>query len=64
MPNPDITQYTNLVIYDKDPQDIVDAALVTLQSRLPEWTPSETTIELADDGSFSGENGNLTTNLY
>ena len=24
----------------------------------------ETTIELADDGSFSGENGNLTTNLY
>ena len=47
MPNPDITQYTNLVIYDKDPQDIVDAALVTLQSRLPEWTPSETNIELA-----------------
>jgi len=24
----------------------------------------ETTIELADSGSFSGENGNLTTNLY
>ena len=47
MANPDITQYTNLVIYDKDPQDIVDAALVTLQSRLPEWTPSETNIELA-----------------
>ena len=47
MPNPDITQYTNLVIYDKDPQDIVDAALVVLQARLPEWTPSETNIELA-----------------
>jgi len=24
----------------------------------------ETTIELADSSSFSGENGNLTTNLY
>ena len=47
MPNPDITQYTNLVIYDKDPQDIVDAALVVLQARLPEWTPSETNIEFA-----------------
>jgi uncharacterized phage protein gp47/JayE len=47
MANPDITQYTNLVIYDKDPQDIVDAALVTLQSRLPDWTPSETNLELA-----------------
>jgi uncharacterized phage protein gp47/JayE len=47
MVNPDITQYTNLVIYDKDPQDIVDAALVTLQSRLPDWQPSETNIELA-----------------
>lgn len=47
MVNPDITQYTNLVIYDKDPQDIVDSALVTLQSRLPDWTPSETNLELA-----------------
>ena len=47
MANPDITQYTNLTLYDKDPQDIVDAALVTLQSRLPEWTPSETNLELA-----------------
>lgn len=45
--NPDITPYTNLTIYDKNPQDLVDASIILLQSRFPEWTPSETNLELA-----------------
>lgn len=47
MANPDITPYTELAIYDKNPQDIVDAALITLQSRLPEWVPAPTNLEMA-----------------
>lgn len=34
-------QYTDLQVYDKDSQDIFEAAVQTLRLRLPEWTPRE-----------------------
>lgn len=41
MPSPDATPYVDLTLYDKDPQDIFNDALVNLQSYLPEWEPRE-----------------------
>ncbi len=46
MTNPDYTQFIDLSLYDKEPEDIYDAALVTLQSRIPDWQPSATNIEV------------------
>lgn len=41
MPSPDATPYVDLSLFDKDPQDIFNDALVNLQSYLPEWEPRE-----------------------
>lgn len=44
--NPDFTRYTDLRLLDKDPEDIYNAALLVLQTRLPDWTPESTNIEV------------------
>ncbi len=44
--SPDYTQYVDLTLYDKDPIDIVEAAQTTLQSRIPDWVPSSTNVEV------------------
>lgn len=41
MPSPDATPYVDLTLFDKDAQDVFEAALVNLQSYLPEWQPRE-----------------------
>jgi len=41
VPSPDATPYVDLSLFDKDPQDIFNDALVNLQSYLPEWEPRE-----------------------
>lgn len=41
MPSPDATPYVDLRLFDKDAQDVFEAALVNLQSYLPEWEPRE-----------------------
>ncbi|QZE10821.1 baseplate J protein [Gordonia phage ChisanaKitsune] len=43
---PDISQYVDLRIFDKDPTDILRTAIVELQSRMPEWTPREDNTEV------------------
>ena len=44
--SPDYTEYVDLTLYDKDPTDIVEAAQTTLQSRIPDWVPSSTNVEV------------------
>lgn len=44
--SPDYTQFIDLSVYDKDITDIVEAAQTTLQSRIPDWVPSATNIEV------------------
>lgn len=46
MPSPDVTPYIDLRVYDKDPQDIFDAAKLDLQTNLPEWVPREGNTEV------------------
>jgi uncharacterized phage protein gp47/JayE len=46
MTNPDYTPFIDLALYDKVAEDIYDAALVTLQSRMPDWKPTETNTEV------------------
>lgn len=43
---PDLSQYVDLRIYDKDPTDILQAAIEDLRSRLPEWVPREDNTEV------------------
>lgn len=44
--SPDYTDYVDLTIYDKGPQDILEAAQATLQARIPDWSPTPTNIEV------------------
>lgn len=46
MASPDLTPYIDLRFFDKDPQDIFDAALEELTSRLPDWAPREGNVEV------------------
>ncbi len=41
MPSPDVTQYVDLRLFDKDSQDLFDAAIANLRSYLPEWEARE-----------------------
>lgn len=41
MPNPDVTPYVDLRLFDKDAQDVFEAALANLRTYLPEWEPRE-----------------------
>lgn len=44
--SPDYTNFVDLTLYDKGPQDILDAAQSTLQARIPDWSPTSTNIEV------------------
>jgi hypothetical protein len=44
--SPDYTEFVDLSLYDKDPTDIYEAALAVLQSRIPDWQPTDTNIEV------------------
>lgn len=44
--SPDYANFIDLTIYDKDPTDIYEAAVAILQSRIPDWTPTSTNIEV------------------
>lgn len=44
--SPDYADFIDLTIYDKDPTDIYEAAVAILQSRIPDWTPASTNIEV------------------
>lgn len=46
MADPDLSQYIDLKIYDKDPTDILNTGLEELKSLLPEWTPREDNTEV------------------
>lgn len=46
MPSPDITPYLDLRLFDKDPQEIFDAAVLELQTNLPSWVPREGNVEV------------------
>lgn len=46
MPTPDLSDYVDLTFYDLDPQDVFEAALLDLQSKLPEWEPREGNVEV------------------
>lgn len=41
MPTPDLSPYVNLTLYDKSEQDIYDAAVLSLQTNMPDWIPRE-----------------------
>lgn len=42
----DLSPYVDLRVYDKDSQDVIDAALVNLTTILPEWIPREGNMEM------------------
>ena len=44
--SPDITQYVDLRIYDKDPTDILRTAMEEFRSLVPDWTPREDNTEV------------------
>lgn len=46
MPSPDLTPYVDLRVYDRDPQDIFDSAITSLQVALPNWVPREGNTEV------------------
>lgn len=45
MPSPDISQYVDLTVYDKQPVDIYDEAIAYARTALPDWTPVAGSIE-------------------
>lgn len=46
MPNPDITPYVDLSVYDVDPQGVFDIGKQRFQLRVPDWTPLEANTEV------------------
>lgn len=46
MPSPDTTVYFDLRLEDKEPQDVFDNAIASLQQVLPDWVPRETNTEV------------------
>lgn len=46
MADPDISEYVDLRIYDKDPTDVLNSSLEELKSLLPNWTPREDNTEV------------------
>lgn len=57
--SPDYTQYTDLSLYDKSPSDILAAALATLQSRVTDWSPEATNVEVMLMEALAVEVGEL-----
>lgn len=56
MPSPDATPYVDLTIYDKDEQDLYEAAEANLQTALPTWVPREGNIEVLLLSALAGMN--------
>lgn len=46
METPDASEYIDLSLDDRDPQDVYEAAIAQMQIDLPEWTPREGNIEV------------------
>lgn len=46
MPSPDLTDLVDLVLYDKDPYDLVQRAILDATVKLPGWIPREGNTEL------------------
>jgi hypothetical protein len=46
MATPDLSAYVDLTLYDADPSDLVAAALVDAQTKLPGWVPREGNTEM------------------
>lgn len=46
MPSPDVSPFIDLTLYDRDPQDVFDAAVTDLQIKMPEWAPREGNTEV------------------
>jgi uncharacterized phage protein gp47/JayE len=57
--SPDYTQYIDLTLYDKSPSDIFAAAVATLQSRVTDWVPDATNIEVVLMEALAVEIGEL-----
>jgi uncharacterized phage protein gp47/JayE len=47
MTSPDLRQYNDLVLYDRDPAALVDRALLDAGTKLPGWVPREGNTEVA-----------------
>ena len=46
MTSPDYKQIIDLSLYDKNPSDIADTAQALLRSRIPDWSPASTNVEV------------------
>lgn len=46
MPSPDLRNYIDLGIYDREPAELVDRALLDATAKLPGWTPREGNTEV------------------
>lgn len=46
MPNPDLANYVDLTINDRDAQAVFEAAILQMKTDLPEWTPREGNVEV------------------
>ena len=53
--SPDYTQYIDLTLFDKSPADIMAVGVSTFQSRVPDWIPSETNLEMVLMEAFAIE---------
>lgn len=53
MASPDLTAYTSLVLYDKDPQDMVAEAIAARQTAFPAYQPQEGDVDLELMGSLA-----------
>lgn len=59
MASPDITPYSDLTIFDKQPDQIYDDQIEYARSVLPEWTPAAGSVEDAILQAASGVTGEL-----
>lgn len=60
MPSPDLRQYVDLTLYDRDAQGIFDRALELAKVSLPDWTPREGNTEVVLLESLALEVSELT----
>jgi hypothetical protein len=54
MGSPDLTPFVDLTLYDKSEQDIFNAALADLMTKMPDWTPREGNTEVLLMESLAG----------
>jgi len=46
MPNPDLSNFVDLQLFDLDAQDVFEASLISLRENIPEWSPREGNMEV------------------